>query len=119
MRMRAVRTRLRRGMEESYARLHSSVPAALAAQLERCGDVEWLIFRSGRDLFHIVLSDDSVAVDGVTHAEGLEAWHDAVRNHLAPLADDGIEMSAPLSLVWSLSTNSPEPPQRLPASLAD
>ena len=109
MSIRAIRTRLKPGMEESYKALHATVPDWLATDLVRRGNSEWLIFRHGQDLFHVIFSDDADAVDGPP-IEHDPAWHAAVAEHLEPVEGDA--GSVPLELVWSLTENGGHPPRR-------
>jgi L-rhamnose mutarotase len=119
MKVRAIRTRLKPGMEESYEQLHHRVPDELAAQLVRNGNSEWLIFRHGQDLFHVIFSDtsDDAAADRLDEAsssesepDSLAGWHRAIAAHLVPV--DGDATSAEMRFVWSLTENGGSPPNR-------
>lgn len=117
MHVRAIRTRLKAGMEESYDEVHRALPPELAEDLILRGHTEWLIFRHGQDLFHVITTDgDEPAarpeggVDGVDPAaraarlkEVGEAWHPLIASHLEPV--DGDVDVVDLHLVWSLSKN--------------
>ena len=109
MSVRAVRTRLKPGMEESYDQLHSVVPDELAADLVRRGHTEWLIFRHGQDLFHVIFTDGRESTAGDERGEaGATDYRALVSSHLE--AVEGDAMSPSLSLVWSLSENGGHPP---------
>jgi L-rhamnose mutarotase len=54
----ALHTRLRRGAEEAYERAHREVPPELVAAIREAGVQRWTIWRSGRDLFHVIECDD-------------------------------------------------------------
>lgn len=58
----ALHTRLRAGSEAAYDRLHARVPDDLLAALEQAGVRDWRIWRSGRDVFHLVDVDDYAAM---------------------------------------------------------
>jgi L-rhamnose mutarotase len=53
-----LRTRLKPGMEEAYERAHSEVWPQLVAVQRDLGIEQWLIFRHGLELFHVVQCDD-------------------------------------------------------------
>ncbi|WP_166348463.1 L-rhamnose mutarotase [Phytoactinopolyspora limicola] len=54
----ALHTRLKPGMEDEYERVHATIPADLDDALRAAGVHGWRIWRSGRDLFHLVEVDD-------------------------------------------------------------
>lgn len=54
----ALHTRLKPESIEEYEQAHRQVPADLLAAIRRAGAAEWTIWRSGVDLFHVVVCDD-------------------------------------------------------------
>ena len=54
----ALHSVLREGQESNYGEAHATVPLDLAASLLAAGIHDWTIWRSGRDLFHLVDCDD-------------------------------------------------------------
>jgi L-rhamnose mutarotase len=54
----ALHSTLREGRELDYERAHRVVRPDLLALLQRAGISEWVIWRSGRELFHLVECDD-------------------------------------------------------------
>jgi L-rhamnose mutarotase len=54
----ALHTRLKTGREEEYEQAHREVPAELLAAIRDAGAREWTIWRSGRELFHVIDCDD-------------------------------------------------------------
>jgi NAD(P)-dependent dehydrogenase (short-subunit alcohol dehydrogenase family)/L-rhamnose mutarotase len=54
----ALHTRLRPGAEDAYEAAHRDVPAELRAAIHAAGARQWTIWRSGLDLFHVVLCED-------------------------------------------------------------
>ncbi len=54
----ALHTRLKPGAEEAYEAAHREVPAELTAAIRAAGAREWTIWRSERDLFHVIDCDD-------------------------------------------------------------
>jgi L-rhamnose mutarotase len=49
------------GRELGYEQAHERIPDDLVATFARVGIREWTIWRSGRDLFHLVEADDVAA----------------------------------------------------------
>jgi L-rhamnose mutarotase len=54
----ALHSRLIPGTEEAYELEHARVWPELIAVMRAAGITDWSIWRSGRDLFHLVVSDD-------------------------------------------------------------
>jgi L-rhamnose mutarotase len=54
----ALHTRLAPGKEAEYEQVHAVIPAELDAALREAGVRSWRIWRSGRDLFHVVEVED-------------------------------------------------------------
>ncbi|RSM79509.1 L-rhamnose mutarotase [Kibdelosporangium aridum] len=54
----ALHTRLKPGKEADYDREHAVIPQELDVALREAGVHSWRIWRSGRDLFHVVEVDD-------------------------------------------------------------
>jgi L-rhamnose mutarotase len=54
----ALHTRVKAGTEEAYDAAHREVPRALVDAIRAAGASEWTIWRSGRDLFHVIECDD-------------------------------------------------------------
>ena len=50
----ALHTRLKPGAAEEYEMAHANIPAELVAVLRDAGVLNWRIWRSGEDLFHLV-----------------------------------------------------------------
>lgn len=54
----ALHSRIVSGREDAYDRAHIAIPAGLVASFGRFGIESWTIWRSGRELFHVVEADD-------------------------------------------------------------
>jgi L-rhamnose mutarotase len=54
----ALHSRLIAGTEEAYEIEHARVWPELITVMRAAGITDWSIWRSGRDLFHLVVSDD-------------------------------------------------------------
>lgn len=59
----ALHSVLRAGAEADYDAHHRRIPDDLAATFARIGIHDWSIWRSGRDLFHLVDCDDWLAAN--------------------------------------------------------
>ncbi|MFD1858424.1 L-rhamnose mutarotase [Aeromicrobium camelliae] len=92
------------GREEDYDREHREIPADLLALLRSAGVRDWAIWRDGRDLLHVIDTDDYEAV-----AERIAGHPADVRwqEQMAELVEGFREVDAipPLRaprLVWSM-----------------
>ncbi len=101
----ALHSVLREGQEEAYEREHATVWPDLLAALQRVGVREWIIWRSGRNLFHVVEADDFAdAMAALEHDPVNERW----QAHMAAFVDhfegdpDGAAGMG-LRHVWTLS----------------
>lgn len=50
----ALHTRLKPGTEAEYEQAHTEVPRELTDAIQAAGVLEWTIWRSGLDLFHVI-----------------------------------------------------------------
>jgi L-rhamnose mutarotase len=91
-------------MEAAYEQAHRVVPDEVAEDLAARGIGEWLIFRHGQDLFHVIttVGEEPVPPSERTQEIG-RRWHARIGPHLEPV--DGENGSAVMQLVWSLSRN--------------
>lgn len=95
---------LRDGREQAYDAEHAVVPDALLALLRGHGVRDWVIWREGRSLLHLVDVDDydrlaeEIADDPVN-----VAWQERMAHHVEGFEtlDRLPDLDAPL-LVWSL-----------------
>lgn len=100
-------SRLRPGQEAAYDAEHARVPGDLLAALRAGGVRDWVIWREGHALLHVVDVDDYAALEH--HLAGEEAndrWQRAMAVHVAGFDDlDGCPLPAPRSprLVWSMA----------------
>lgn len=100
----ALHSVLREGHESDYERDHAAIPDDLTASFERVGIHDWTIWRSGRDLFHLVDCDDFDAAMGALDADPAnERWQRFIGPHIAQLVTDPDRPGAVgLAQVWSL-----------------
>ncbi|OLT14141.1 hypothetical protein BJF79_02945 [Actinomadura sp. CNU-125] len=106
----ALHSVLREGREDDYDREHAAVPDDLLAALRRAGIRDWTIWRSGRDLFHLVDADDfAAALEVLAGDPADQAW----QRHMGEFVDrfepgeDG--RTNALAKVWNLREQSPRP----------
>lgn len=98
----ALHTRLRPGREADYERIHATVPDALDARLRDVGVRGWSIWRSGRDLFHLVEVEDYAAMRHALADDPVNiAWQGRMAD-LLEVEDDYSGDDHGLPLVWTL-----------------
>jgi L-rhamnose mutarotase len=92
----ALHSVLRPGREEDYDAAHERIPDELIKAHRRVGIHDWRIWRSGRDLFHLVECDDfESAVRALERDPANQRWQAVIGAY--------VESSAtPLTLVWSM-----------------
>lgn len=93
------------GGEAEYERRHRRIPEALAASFTRVGIHDWTIWRSGRDLFHLVDCDDfGAAMRALEDDPANIAWQRTIGpvvDHFVQDGPDAEQMIVPQ--VWRLS----------------
>ncbi|MCS5717006.1 L-rhamnose mutarotase [Herbiconiux sp. CPCC 205763] len=98
----ALHSLTRDGLEEGYDQTHATIPPALAARFPEVGIHDWTIWRSGRDLFHLVECDDFLAALAALDADPANVEWQAT---IGPFVDhyevtgDG-DAGMPVPLVW-------------------
>jgi L-rhamnose mutarotase len=102
----ALYTLLREGRELDYEEVHATIPAAVAADLRARGIKEWRIWRHGRDLFHLIETDDYEGfVASPPTNEEAAGWQARMDPYLEiPNTPESPAENA-THLVWSLSAN--------------
>lgn len=97
----ALHSVLHEGAEADYERDHQSIPADLADVFSRIGIRDWSIWRSGRNLFHLIDCDDWLAAnDALRDEPANQAWQKHIGRHVAYFA--GQEGGGPASQVLPL-----------------
>jgi L-rhamnose mutarotase len=100
----ALHSLTRDGREDGYDQTHATVPSALAARFAELGIHDWTIWRSGRDLFHLVECDDFLAAMAGLEGDPVNAEWQAT---IGPFVDH-FEMTGegdaglPVPQVWRL-----------------
>lgn len=97
----ALHSVLRAGAEADYDREHRTIPADLAATFARIGIHEWTIWRTGRDLFHLVECDD---YDAALRALADDPANTRWQAHIGRFLESDPE---PISRVWTLPAAGP------------
>lgn len=101
----ALHSVIRDGAVDEYRTHHARVPDELSALFERAGIDDWIIWRSGDRLFHLVDCDDfDRAMTIIAPDAANERWQaDIGRFVEAFRGPDGEIAYAPLEEVWSLA----------------
>lgn len=98
----ALHTRLKAGRELDYERIHARVPDELDERLRAAGVHGWSIWRSGRDLFHLVEVDDYAAMRRMLADDPVNLVWQGRMAELLEVEDDYSGDDHGLPLVWML-----------------
>jgi L-rhamnose mutarotase len=98
----ALHTRLREGREADYDRVHASIPVELDGALREAGVHSWRIWRSGRELFHLVEVDDYRAMRAFLAEHPANVPWQARMAELLEVEDDYSGTEPDVRLVWEL-----------------
>lgn len=101
----ALHSRLLPGTEEAYETEHATVWPELITVMTRAGIKDWTIWRSGRDLFHLVECDDfEAAVAQLADDPVDQRWQVHMSRFVEGFAEnpDGLAGLA-LRHVWTMS----------------
>lgn len=100
----ALHSVVRDGHESGYEAAHATIPDDLVASFARVGIHDWTIWRSGRDLFHLVDCDDfAAAMDALDSDEANARWQAFIGpyvDHFVTTGDGPAGMV--VGQVWSL-----------------
>jgi L-rhamnose mutarotase len=79
----ALHSVLREGHEAAYEEAHVVIPDGLATSFARLGIHDWTIWRSGRDLFHLVECDDfAAAMRALDDDPANQRWQAFINRHV-------------------------------------
>ncbi|ONI74718.1 hypothetical protein ALI144C_38540 [Actinosynnema sp. ALI-1.44] len=98
----ALHTRLRPGKEADYDRVHAVIPPDLDVALREAGVHSWRIWRSGRDLFHVVEVDDYARMRELLRDHPANVPWQARMAELLEVADDYSGAQPDVHKVWEL-----------------
>lgn len=101
----ALHSILKPGNEQVYERNHARIPDDLAASFERLGIRDWTIWRSGRDLFHLVECEDFAAAMAALETDPAnERWQAFIGPYVEWFVSTGEGAEGQvLGQVWRLS----------------
>lgn len=101
----ALHSMIAEGAIDDYRSHHARIPDALSDLFGAAGIHDWTIWRSGRDLFHLVECDDfaeAMRVVGVSPTN--DAWQADIGRFVAGFhGPDGEDGFVPIEKVWALS----------------
>lgn len=98
----ALHSVLRAGHENGYDQAHQVIPEALAGLFTELGIRDWVIWRSGSELFHLVDCDDfDRAMAALADHPVNLAWQDTINQHVDHFIPAGSLTG--LKQVWQLS----------------
>ena len=98
----ALHTRLKPGREADYEAVHAVIPDELDAALRAAGVHSWRIWRSGRDLFHLVEVDDYARMREFLAEHPANVPWQARMAELLEVQDDYSGAEPSVNLVWAL-----------------
>ncbi len=98
----ALHTRLKAGRELDYERIHATVPDELDHRLRAAGVRAWSIWRSGRDLFHLVEVEDYAAMRRMLADDPVNLAWQLQMSELLEVEDDYSGDDQGIPLVWRL-----------------
>lgn len=98
----ALHTRLKPGKEAEYERVHARISDELDAALRSAGVTDWNIWRSGRDLFHVVEVADYQAMRRELAPNPVNIAWQARMAELLVVEDDYSGEDMGLAKVWEL-----------------
>ncbi len=99
----ALHSRLIPGTEEAYEREHARVWPELITVMREVGIHDWSIWRSGRDLFHLVECDDFEAAVATLADDPVDRrWQEHMGQFVESFAQNA-EGGMALRHVWTMS----------------
>lgn len=98
----ALHTRLKPGKEAEYDRVHARISDQLDAALREAGVESWSIWRSGRELFHVVEVADYQGMRKQLATNPVNIEWQAVMSELLEVEDDYSGDDLGLTQVWEL-----------------
>lgn len=95
-------TRLKAGAAQAYAEAHSAIPAELVTALKDAGVSNWRIWRSGRELIHLVEVEDYKAMRRELAQDPVNVAWQARMAAFLEIEDDYSGNDSGVPLVWEL-----------------
>jgi L-rhamnose mutarotase len=101
----ALHSIIREGAEVGYDTMHEVVPSGLIDSFDRFGIHSWTIWRSGRDLFHVVVADDYDAADALLADDPAnQEWQAMIGPFVERFVVGADSASPALKEVWDFET---------------
>ncbi|MGW9167198.1 L-rhamnose mutarotase [Agromyces sp. NPDC055658] len=93
------------GAIDEYCEHHARVPAELRELFDRVGIHDWVIWRSGIRLFHLIDCDDfEQAIAAINGDPANDQWQSDIGRFVDEFfGPEGTPAFAPLEVVWSLA----------------
>ncbi|WP_104117629.1 L-rhamnose mutarotase [Arthrobacter sp. B1805] len=104
----ALHTRLVPGRESDYDRIHAVIPAPLDTALREAGVRSWRIWRSGREIFHLVECEDYAAMRAHLREHPANVPWQELMGELLEVHDDYSGRDTGVPLVWHLPQETAE-----------
>lgn len=100
----ALHSTIRPGAVDSYRESHARIPDELRELFDRVGIVDWVIWRSGDRLFHLIECDDfAKALADIDGDPANARWQADIGRFVDRFfGPDGVPAFEPLEEVWSL-----------------
>ncbi len=98
----ALHTRIKPGKEAEYDAIHAAISLKLDAALRTAGVTSWNIWRSGRELFHVVEVTDYQTMRNELATNPVNIAWQAVMAELLEVEDDYSGDDMGLAKVWEL-----------------
>jgi L-rhamnose mutarotase len=96
-------------MEEQYEQAHRVIPVQLRRALLDAGVTSWRIWRSGRDLFHVVECDSRARLESsMANSTANARWQVFINQFLEVTAFDSTPARS-MGLVWELEQRDASP----------
>jgi L-rhamnose mutarotase len=101
----ALHSTIREGAEADYEKTHGVVPHELVESFDRFGITSWTIWRSGRELFHVVEADDYAAAEALLADDPANLrWQAIIGPFVEKFVGGQDGEPAALTQVWDLTT---------------
>ena len=98
----ALHTRLKPGASDEYEAAHAAIPGELVTALRAAGVLNWRIWRSGQELFHLVDVQDYQAMRRALAEDPVNvAWQERMSTLLA-VEDDYSGDDRGIPKVWEM-----------------
>lgn len=101
----AIHTRIAPGCEADYDRVHAKLAPELNSAMAQAGVVNWRIWRSGRELFHLIEVNDyqRMRVELAENEHNLR-WQEEINQYLE-VADSYSGQDQGLTCVWDFASD--------------